>query len=162
MPPLPPDTGMFVHESLQALSISWLHHLRLCCLFEQDFLQVLSMFAGFGFVWPPQVLELLNALTLFNFNFDLLAPECSVSIDFETKWYIIQSLPLTLAVCIAGVVCVTKGLQFLQRTVLGVLPFGALSAVSLVDVCLGMLISGIFMMYFGTCSHCRAQREIEG
>ena len=158
----------------------------------QDFLQVLSMFAGFGFAWPPQVLTLMNTLSLFNFNFDLLAPECrqvhvkyclesphthtpvmpspasvnrgesvthvtwpwsqcvySVSINFETKWYIIQALPLTLTLGITVVVVTTKALQWLQRTVLGVLPFGALSVVSLADVCFGMLISGIFMLYFG-------------
>ena len=56
---------------------------------------------------------------------------------------------MTLAACIGVVVIMTKALQYLQRVVLGVLPFGALSAVSLVDVCLGMLVSGTFMMYFG-------------
>ncbi len=47
---------------------------------------MLSMFAGFGFDWPPAVKALFNAFSLINFNFELLAPECSVSINFETKW----------------------------------------------------------------------------
>ncbi len=52
----------------------------------QDFLQVLSMFANFGFEWPPAVKALYNVFSLLNFNFELLAPECSVSINFEAKW----------------------------------------------------------------------------
>jgi hypothetical protein len=49
-------------------------------------MQVLSMFGGFGFAWPPAVKAIFNAFSLVNFNFDLLAPECSVSLDFESKW----------------------------------------------------------------------------
>jgi hypothetical protein len=52
----------------------------------QDYLQVLSMFAGFGFDWPPSIKAIFNAFSLLNFNFELLAPECSVSLNFETKW----------------------------------------------------------------------------
>ena len=49
-------------------------------------MQVLSMFGGFGFDWPPAVKSIYSALSIVNFNFDLLAPECSVSLSFETKW----------------------------------------------------------------------------
>jgi hypothetical protein len=47
---------------------------------------VLSMFAGFGFDWPPVIKGIFNAFSLVNFNFDLLAPECSISLNFERKW----------------------------------------------------------------------------
>jgi hypothetical protein len=53
---------------------------------DQDFVQVLAMFAGFDFDWPPAVKAIFNAFSLVNFNFELLAPECSVSINFEAKW----------------------------------------------------------------------------
>jgi hypothetical protein len=56
------------------------------CLDVQDFLQVLSMFAGFRFDWPPAVMAVYNVFSLINFNFELLAPECSLSVNFETKW----------------------------------------------------------------------------
>ncbi len=65
---------------------------RMLCVFFrvyfclQDFLQVLSMFAGFGFDWPPAIRGIYNLFSLLNFNFELLAPECSVSLNFETKW----------------------------------------------------------------------------
>ena len=49
-------------------------------------MQVLSMFANFGFDWPPVISSLFNIFSLVNFNFELLAPECSVSLDFEAKW----------------------------------------------------------------------------
>jgi hypothetical protein len=47
---------------------------------------VLSMFSGFGFDWPPAVCAIFNAFSLLNFNFELLAPECSVSLDYESRW----------------------------------------------------------------------------
>ena len=56
---------------------------------HQDFMQVLSMFANFGFAWPPAITSLFNLLSLVNFNLELLAPECSVSLDFEAKWCVV-------------------------------------------------------------------------
>ena len=47
---------------------------------------MLSMFANLGFEWPPVISSLFNILSLLNFNFELLAPECSVSLGFEAKW----------------------------------------------------------------------------
>jgi hypothetical protein len=49
-------------------------------------MQVLSMFLGFNFDWPPAIKGIFNLFSLVNFNFELLAPECSVSINFEAKW----------------------------------------------------------------------------
>ena len=115
----------------------------------QDFLQVLSMFAGFGFAWPPQVVAVYDSFSLLNFNFELLAPECSVSLNFEAKWYIVEALPLILLAGICVVLAGTRVLQWAQVRLLGTLPFGALSTVSLVDVCIGVFISGLFMMYYG-------------
>ncbi len=47
---------------------------------------MLSMFSNFGFDWPPAIKALFNIFSLVNFNFELLAPECSVSLNFEAKW----------------------------------------------------------------------------
>ena len=112
---------------------------------------MLSMFAGFGFDWPPALTSLYRAMSLVNFNFDLLAPECSVSLNFEQKWYIIQSLPVILLLGISVVVIATRTLQWVRQHCFGRLPFGALSALNLIDVCIGIFISGMFMLYFGTC-----------
>ena len=87
--------------------------------------------------------------SLQNFNFDLLAPECSVTLNFETKWYIVESLPLILLGSIVIVIGFVRGLQRGQQWLLGRLPFGAMSSLNLIDVCVGIFISGSFMMYFG-------------
>jgi hypothetical protein len=50
---------------------------------------VLSMFAGFGFEWPTAIKAIFNALSVLNFNLDMVAPECSVTITFETKWCVV-------------------------------------------------------------------------
>jgi hypothetical protein len=55
-------------------------------------MQVLSMFAGFGFDWPPAIRAIFNALSLVNFNFELLAPECTVKVNFEARWYVVLRL----------------------------------------------------------------------
>ena len=115
----------------------------------QDFIQLLSMFANFDFTWPSQLTSLYHVFSLVNFNFDLLAPECSVSLNFEEKWFIVQSLPLLLFLSIAVVIVGTRVLQEIQRVLLGRLPFGSLSALNLIDVCIGIGISGVFMLYFG-------------
>ena len=56
-------------------------------LCHQDFLQVISMFSALDMHWPPSVKETYNAVSLANFNLDLAAPECSVSIGYEAKWW---------------------------------------------------------------------------
>jgi hypothetical protein len=119
-----------------------------------DFVQALSMFAGFQFDWPPAIVQLFNAFSLLNFNFDILAPECSVSLNFEAKWYIVQLLPGLLFAGIGVVLVGTKAIQLVQVKLLHTLPLGALSAVSTVDVCIGVCFSGVFMLYFGTYCHC--------
>ncbi len=48
------------------------------------------MFAGFGFDWPPAVKAVYNLYSLVNLNLELLAPECSLSINFEAKWSVLR------------------------------------------------------------------------
>ena len=120
----------------------------------QDFLQVLSIFASFRFDWPPALVNLYNSISLASFNLELLAPECSFSVNYEAKWLVTQSLPLILLASVAIVLVITRILQFVQRTVFHVLPFGAVGELSLVDVCIGVLISGSYYLYFRTYIMC--------
>jgi hypothetical protein len=62
----------------------------------------------------------------------------------------VQSLPLILVGGITIVMAATRVVQLVQRHVLHVFPFGSLGQFSLPDVCIGILVSGLFMMYFGT------------
>ena len=73
-----------------------------------------------------------------------------MSLNYEAKWYIIESLPLILFCGICVVIAGTRTLQWCQQVLFGRLPFGALSTLNLIDVCIGIFISGLFMLYLGT------------
>ena len=114
----------------------------------QDFLQVLSIFAAFKFEWPPLLVSLYNSISLASFNLELLAPECSIQVNYMDKWLVTQALPLILVLSVGVVLLGTRLLQLIQRKVFKVLPFGAAGELNLVDVCIGILISGSYYLYF--------------
>ena len=114
----------------------------------QDFLQILSIFAALNFQWPPQLTSIYDAFSLASFNLDLLAPECSISVNYESKWLITEALPIILVCAVVIVLVCTRFLQFVQRKVFGVVPFGAAGELNLVDVCIGVLITGSYYLYF--------------
>ena len=116
----------------------------------QDFLQILSIFAAFNFQWPPALVSIYNSFSLASFNLDLLAPECSIAVNYEAKFFVTEALPVILLFAVVVVLIATRVLQFVQRTVFKVLPFGALSELSIVDVCIGVMISGSYYLYFCT------------
>lgn len=62
---------------------------------------------------------------------------------------VIEGLPVLLIAVVVLVLLVTRSVQQFQSRVLHVLPFGALSNFSLGDACVGILVSGLFMLYFG-------------
>ena len=132
------------------------------------------MFAAFEFDWPPGLMAIFNAFSLASFNLEMLAPECSFSVNYEAKWLVTQLLPLILLGAVGWVLLSTRLVQWLQRTVFHVLPFGALAELNMIDVCIGVTISGSYYLYFRTCtsaavlwklalsSCCRADRVPDG
>lgn len=49
-----------------------------------DWAQVVAIFASAGVKWPPAVLQLLQILSAFNLNIEIVAPECLVpSVSFK-------------------------------------------------------------------------------
>ena len=72
---------------------------------------------------------------------------------FEAKWFIVEALPIMLAVSIVIVVAGVRVLQVIQRVVCRRLPFGATSDTSLTDVVIGIFITGLFYLYFRTWHH---------
>ncbi len=110
----------------------------------------MSIFAAFKFEWPPALIALYNKVSLASFNLELLAPECSFSVNYEAKWLVTESLPVILVAAVLVVLVGTRVMQFVQRTVFKTLPFGAAGDVNLVDVCIGILISGSYYLYFRT------------
>merc|ERR1711871_1013834 len=68
-----------------------------------DYFQVVGMFAGSKIRWPPVLFRIMISFSLFNFNLDLAAPECSFpDVTFTLKWTVMQCLPL-----LAGVLMLT-------------------------------------------------------
>ena len=56
-----------------------------------DFFQVLAIFAQSSVKWPPQVLALMQILSAFNFNIEIVAPECLVAgISYREKFAFIM------------------------------------------------------------------------
>ena len=112
---------------------------------------MLSIFAALKFDWPPAIIALYNAFSLASFNLELLAPECNFSVNYEAKWMVTQLLPVLLVAAVGVVLIATRVLQYVQRAVFHVLPFGAVGELNLVDICIGILISGSYYLYFCKC-----------
>jgi hypothetical protein len=59
-----------------------------------DFLQVMTMFAGFEFQWPPLVRIVFSFASVFSFNIaEQAAPECTIAVTFFEKWLALQLFP---------------------------------------------------------------------
>ena len=60
-----------------------------------DYFQVLAIFATSKVDWPPALQKLFQAMSAFNLNLEIAAPECSIpDVQYTTKWFSIQLLPL--------------------------------------------------------------------
>jgi hypothetical protein len=68
-----------------------------------EYFQVLSMFANLKFNWPPYVKSSFEVFSLAMGSFEVTSPECSVKLSYVTKWYMIQSIPVVLAVVLLTV-----------------------------------------------------------
>lgn len=80
-----------------------------------------------------------------------LCHACSFTVSYESKWLVTQGLPVILVLAVLAVLLITRTLQCLQRTVFRVVPFGATGDFNLLDVCIGVLITGSYYLYFRKC-----------
>jgi hypothetical protein len=68
-----------------------------------DFFQVLAIFASSGVKWPAVIKELLNVLSAFNLNIEIVAPECIVpNLSYKAKFWFIMLLPLSVGGLLLG------------------------------------------------------------
>jgi hypothetical protein len=74
----------------------------------------------------------------------------SFAVSYASKWLVTQGLPLILLAAVGTVMVLTRALQYVQRVVFKVLPFGAAGDLDLADVCIGVLITGSYYLYFRT------------
>jgi hypothetical protein len=60
-----------------------------------DWAQVVAMFARTRIAWPQLVKDLFLLLSAFNFNLELIAPECAIpNVTYAGKWLFVEGMPL--------------------------------------------------------------------
>ncbi len=104
--------------------------------------------------WPPALRVLYNTFSSLNFNIEIVAPECSVSVGFSQKWAGMQLLPLLFIGGVFGCVgCYVLGLRvwhYLPSRVTRVQGFRpAPNYVFVVDTAIGVSITSMYYLYFG-------------
>jgi hypothetical protein len=66
-----------------------------------DWAQVVAMFARTRIAWPQLVKDLFLLLSAFNFNLELIAPECAIpSVTYSGKWLFVEGMPLFAWLCL--------------------------------------------------------------
>jgi hypothetical protein len=66
-----------------------------------DWAQVVAMFARTRIAWPQLVKDLFLLLSAFNFNLELIAPECAIpSVTYAGKWLFVEGMPLFAWLCL--------------------------------------------------------------
>ena len=69
-----------------------------------DWAQVVAMFARTRIAWPQLVKDLFLLLSAFNFNLELIAPECAIpSVTYAGKWLFVEGMPLFAWLCLFSV-----------------------------------------------------------
>lgn len=60
-----------------------------------DYVQVLAIFKRAKVQWPQAIKDLFTLLSVFNFNIELTAPECSIpDLSYQAKWLFMEGLPI--------------------------------------------------------------------
>ncbi len=72
------------------------------------YLQVVASVKSLGLKWSPSTENVLQATTPLNFNVQSIAPECDMSVDYESRWLSGQMFPVVL-LCVVGLVKVMSG-----------------------------------------------------
>ena len=86
-----------------------------------DYLQVLFLFSAMKINWPPVLLEVFRALSIFSFNIDFAAPECILTVDFtyEQMWWAQEILPFLVMGLLFIVWCVKVLLKIMKTSTHG-------------------------------------------
>ncbi|KAJ6243544.1 hypothetical protein M0813_21981 [Anaeramoeba flamelloides] len=58
-----------------------------------SFFQVIAILPNMMLNWPNKLLTFFKSLSLFNFNIELLALECSINLTYPVKWFAIMLMP---------------------------------------------------------------------
>lgn len=81
-----------------------------------DYFQILSIFAGLRVKWPIWVKQVLQILSLFNFNIDIAGPECAFpDFDYKTKWIITVLLPVIFGSVLFLIFLIVMVVKFIKQ-----------------------------------------------
>ncbi|KAJ5079492.1 g protein-coupled receptor-related [Anaeramoeba ignava] len=61
-----------------------------------SFLQVLAVISGLKLNWPSSIESTWRSISIFNFNIDFLAVECSLPLTYTQKWILCMVFPFIL------------------------------------------------------------------
>jgi hypothetical protein len=60
-----------------------------------DYIQILALFSRAEIQWPALMRKMFTIFSLFNFNIDIVQPECLIpNLDYRWKWYFTMTLPM--------------------------------------------------------------------
>jgi len=90
---------MFVLVALAALGGAFIMHKKNISLalisIGLDYFQIVAMFARTRIRWPPLIKQLFLLMSAFNFNLEIVAPECAIpEVTYAGKWLFIEGLPV--------------------------------------------------------------------
>ena len=64
-----------------------------------DYFQILSIFANTKAEWPELIVKIYDFFSMFSFDINITAPECTFSITYRRKWIIVMLFPLVMLLC---------------------------------------------------------------
>ncbi|KAK9817645.1 hypothetical protein WJX72_000082 [[Myrmecia] bisecta] len=80
-----------------------------------NFAQILAIFPAYHIRWPPVFRRILELFSVFNFNFELVHPECSVAWSWRKKFLISLEIPLGIVGLLSAAIIVKLAHHALAR-----------------------------------------------
>ena len=108
-----------------------------------DYFQVLGMFARSQIEWPQFVRDFFSAMSIFNLNIDLAAPECTLEgLGYGMKWAAVMLLPIGIF-SVFLVIHVVKYIQkrFIRRV-------SSAKRNSHLPIMIGASVTTMYILYF--------------
>jgi hypothetical protein len=105
--------------------------------------------------WPGVILQLFRLMSVFNFNIDITAPECTLKqLTYETKWWIVMQLPVGAAALFFVIFLVNAAVK---RLYLGIKQ--RKRVFSHKNALIGMLLVILYFLYLYLCVPARLRAD---
>ncbi|KAA0161651.1 hypothetical protein FNF27_08145 [Cafeteria roenbergensis] len=80
-----------------------------------DMMQILSVFAALDLSWPVEIRTVWTTVSMTTFSIQILAPECSVKLEYADKFFAVAAIPPVLAAGCLAIVAFELGRRFTKR-----------------------------------------------